>query len=155
MLQSRNPISGPIQAIVKENNDPLNLGRVKVQFIGDEEKGISPWLRVLTPYTKNGGSFFLPEKEDHVVVFHEDFNSEKLPFIMGAFFQGKSKAEKWKDGNNKKKGFSTEKISFLFDDNSGKLTIEAEEIEFVAKKEMSLDGGRQMTHKATRIDLNP
>ncbi len=155
MQQTRNPISGPLMAVVKENNDPDHLGRVKVEFIGDQEKSLSPWFRVLVPYTKYGGMFFLPEKRDQVMVFYEDFNAEKSPFVMGCFYHGKSTAKEWEDTENKKKGIAMDKINFLFDDRSGKLTIEAEEIEIKAKKEMSLNGGQQLTQKANRIDLNP
>lgn len=155
MQQARNPVCGPLMAIVKENNDPQNLGRVRVEFIGDEERNLSPWLRVLAPYTRYGGLFFLPEKEDQVMVFHEDFNAEKSPFVMGCFYHGKANAGKWEDTDNKKKGIALDKIQFLFDDHSGKLTIEAEEVEIKARKAMNLNGGRQLTQKAGRIDLNP
>lgn len=154
MQQGRSPICGPLMAIVKDNNDPKKLGRVKVEFIGDSEKTLSPWLRVLTPYTKYGGMFFLPEKGDQVVVFHEDFNAEKSPFVLGCFYHAKATADKWKDADNKKKGIALDKISLLFDDRSGKLTIEAEEIEIKAKRGMSLDGGQRLMQKAGRIDLN-
>ena len=155
MQQSRSPICGPLIATIKENNDPKNLGRVKVEFMGDEERALSPWLRVLAPCTKNGGFFFLPEVGEQVVVFHEDFNAEKSPFVIGAFYHSKATAKKWKDANNKKKGIALDKINFLFDDQSGKLTIEAEEIEIKAKKKINLDGGQHLSQSATRIDLNP
>lgn len=155
MQQGRSPMCGPLNAIVKKHDDPKGLGRVQVQFVGDSEESLSPWLRVIVPYAKNGGLYFLPEKEDKVLVFFEDFNPEKSPFVLGSFYHGQSDAQQWKDTNNQKKGICTQKIALLFDDKTGKLTIEAEEIEIKAKKEMNLDGGKQLTQKATRIDLNP
>jgi type VI secretion system secreted protein VgrG len=178
MQNYQTPLSAPIMATVKAHNDPLQYGRVKVQFIGDEEKSLSPWLRVLTTYTGFGGMYFLPEKEDQVLVFAEDFNIEKSPFVLPAFFHGKATAQQWYDPENKKKGFATEKISFRIDDRTGKLYIEADEIEMVSRNKMKLDGGEkmnqvarvieteadqnmvvssgnQMTIKGKRIDLNP
>lgn len=154
MQQGSNPMSGPLSAVVTDHRDPENQGRVRVKFLGDSEQSESPWLRVLMPYTKNGGFYFSPEKDDKVMVFFEDFNSEKSPFVMGSYFHGQAKASLWKDANNRKKGIQTEKIGFHFDDNTGKLTIAAEEIELSAKKEMTINGGQQLTQKAGRIDLN-
>lgn len=150
MQNSRAVICGPLLAIVKDHKDPHNLGRIKVQFIGDEEKSLSPWLRVLTPYTGFGGMYFMPEKEDQVVVFSEDFNIEKSPFVLPAFYHGKSSAGQWYDPDNKKKGFSTEKTTFKIDDRSGKLYIEADEIEIKARNKMTLDGGKAM-HQAAEV----
>lgn len=170
MTNAHSPLCGPLMAVVKDHDDPKKLGRVRVEFIGDEEKNRSPWLRVLTPYTGFGGMCCLPEPEDHVVVESEDFNIEKSPFVSGAFYHGKADATQWFDPKNKKKGFTTEKVSFKIDDHTGKLTIEAEEIEIVARRQirtkgkeahheaqqrMTIDGGRHLTLGADRIDLNP
>lgn len=169
MQNARNPLCGPLMAVVKDHDDPKKLGRVKVEFIGDEEKTRSPWLRVLTPYTGFGGMYFLPEPGDQVVVQAEDFNMEKFPFVTGAFYHGKAKAEQWYDPKNKKKGFTTEKVAFEIDDRTGKLRIEADDIEIVARKKiktnadeaehkadqrMKINGGQHLEIKATRIDLN-
>ncbi|NUO01630.1 MAG: hypothetical protein HUU01_13570, partial [Saprospiraceae bacterium] len=170
MQNSNHPLCGPLMAIVKDHNDPDKLGRVRVEFIGDGEKTLSPWLRVLTPYTGFGGMYFLPEPEDRVVIQSEDFNIEKSPFVLGAFFQGSANAAQWHDPKNKKKGFTTEKVSFKIDDRSGKLTIEADDIEIKARKKlkteseateftagqnMKINGGRHLSLEASRIDLNP
>lgn len=169
MQATRNPLCGPLMAVVKDNNDPKKLERVRVQFIGDEEKTLSPWLRVLTPYTGNGGWYHLPEVDDQVVVQAEDFNIEKFPFVNGAFYHGKADAAHWHDPQNKKKGFQTEKVAFNIDDRTGKLTIEADDIEIIARKKIKtqseeseftthqktvVNGGAQLKLKAGRIDLN-
>lgn len=169
MLNARSPLCGPLMAVVKDHDDPRKLGRVRVEFIGDEERSLSPWLRVLTPFTGNGGMSFLPEAGDHVVVQAEDFNIEKQPFVNGAFYHGKADAAQWYDPRNKKKGFTTEKVAFKIDDRTGKLSIEADEIEIVARKSlttksdeakhtaeqnMKIKGGRQLSLGADRIDLN-
>ncbi|HOY05720.1 MAG TPA: contractile injection system protein, VgrG/Pvc8 family [Saprospiraceae bacterium] len=169
MLSGRAPLCGPLPATVKDHDDPEKLGRVRVEFIGDQEKTRSPWLRVLTPFTGFGGMGFRPEAGDIVLVQSEDFNIEKSAFVSGAFFHGKARADQWHDAENKKKGFATEKISFHIDDRTGKLTIEADEIEIKARKKlktrgqtaehssetnMKIDGGNQLSAQAGRIDLN-
>lgn len=170
MQNIRNPQCGPLMAVVKDHADPDKLGRIRVAFVGDEEKTISPWLRVLTSFTGFGGMYYLPEPGDMVVVHSEDFNIEKSPFVMGAFYHGKAKAEQWFDPKNKKKGFTTEKVAFKIDDRSGKLFIEAEEIEikarkkfktqseeseFESKEKMKIHADKHLILEAKRIDLNP
>lgn len=156
MQTTSSPVTGPLLAVVHETDDPKDkLGRVKVKFTGDEMQSISPWLRVLTPYTGNSGMHFMPEKGDQVAVFMEDFNAEKQPFVMGAFYHGKANAERWYDPDNKKKGLQTQKSYLLIDDNNGKVTLMADEIELLASQRMTLKGGRHLTLSADRIDLNP
>ena len=82
-------------AIVKETNDEDQLGRVKVQLTMDENEVLTPWLRVLTSYTSQGGSLWLPEKGEQVVIFFEDFNPENAPFVVGGFYTGTNKADAW------------------------------------------------------------
>jgi type VI secretion system secreted protein VgrG len=152
---TRHPVCGPLVAVVRANNDPKKLGRVRVEFLADEERSLSPWLRVLMPYTGHGGWYALPEVGDQVIVQAEDFNMERSPFVAGAFYHGRADAARWFDPQNKKKGFTTEKTTFIIDDRTGKLRIEADEIEFVARRKMALDGGEQLRQQARRIDLNP
>lgn len=177
-------IAGPIMAKVIDNNDPENLGRVRVSFLMDENEASSPWLRVLTPFTSNQGFYFLPEIEEKVVVFSEDFNVEKSAFVMGSFYHKGQDAAEWSDGENKKKGISTGDIALLFDENNGELTIRAKSILFESTKQVfsaesitlesdekvainsqqkvmiaatqkvEIDGGMSLKQKAQRIDLN-
>ena len=174
MVNSKPPLCGPLTAIVKENKDPDKLGRIKVQFMMDDNEMLSPWMRVLTSYTSHGGSFWQPAIEERVVVFFEDFNPEKSPFIMNGFFNGGHKADSWKDGE---KGFKMENISMVFNDKDGSLSIKAksiilegeesielskakqiklsaQEVDLAAKQKMTLSGGQHLEQKATRIDLN-
>ncbi|MEM9886191.1 MAG: contractile injection system protein, VgrG/Pvc8 family [Bacteroidota bacterium] len=155
MQQGGSAMCGPLQAVIEDHKDPEKLGRVKVKFIGDREKdSVSPWLRVLVPFTAQSGFYFLPEKGEKVIVFFEDFNPEKSPFVLGSFYHKNKNASKWYEKNNRMKGIQMEKISFVFDDQTGKLTIEAKEIEITATKNMNLDGGNSLKQKAKRIDLN-
>ena len=75
--------------IVTNNQDPDNLGRVKVRFpwLSDEEE--SHWARVLSPMAgKERGIYFLPEVEDEVLVAFEHGMME-FPYVLGALWNGK------------------------------------------------------------------
>jgi len=106
-----------------------------------------------------GSGFIKRNRPPRVQIAYADpFDSQKnaeLPFVMGAFYHGDAKAETWSDPDHRKKGFVTNKIRFLLDDNSGKLTIEANEIELKASSSIQVDGGSRLVQKASRIDLNP
>lgn len=98
----------PQEAVVKDVNDPLLLGRVRVKFLWqakdeDEEekvqvyekgkdvekkrKNYSPWLRVTVPYVggKGGGMNMMPEPGDHVMVDYVGGNVD-FPYVSGFLF---------------------------------------------------------------------
>ena len=59
-------------AIVTNNKDPDNLGRIKIEFPWLSDKDESPWARILTPMAGNDrGMYFLPEINDEVLVAFE------------------------------------------------------------------------------------
>lgn len=90
----RRPVAEPQLAIVKQNKDPDNLGRIKVQFLWQADNETSPWIRVmghhagtLTGGAKNRGLFFTPEIDDYVVVGFGN-NDPDRPFVMGSVSHG-------------------------------------------------------------------
>lgn len=73
-------------AIVTNNNDPDNLGRVKVQYSWSLETDESYWARVVTPMAGNDmGVYFIPEVDDEVLVAFIDGNIE-YPIIIGSLW---------------------------------------------------------------------
>jgi len=91
------PLAEPQIATVKDNKDPDNMGRVRVQMLwqqaNDEQ---TDWLRVMTPDAgggkdgaKNRGLVVVPEVGDQVVVSFR-YNDPDRPFILGGLFQGKT-----------------------------------------------------------------
>ncbi len=156
MSGAKAKISGPLMAEVINTNDPDKLGRVQVKFLLDKNisQNNTPWLRVLVPFSSNGGHFFLPEIGEKVVVFFEDFNIEKSPFVMGSFFDKAELTEKWSDSNNKKKGICTGAISLLFDENTGKLSINAKSIEMITQEGITMDGGSEIKQQANNINID-
>lgn len=74
-------------ATVVDDDDPSFLGRVRIRYNwqgkGDEA---SPWIRVSTPYaSKGGGFFFIPQKNDNVMIGYEHGNIER-PFVNSSLY---------------------------------------------------------------------
>ena len=81
-------------AIVTDNNDPSQTGRVKVQMLWQKNNETTDWIRVLTPdggtsdpFTKNRGYVFIPERGAQVIVGFR-YNDPDRPFVMGSIFHG-------------------------------------------------------------------
>lgn len=81
----------PFAAIVRDNDDPKKMGRVKVEFIGDPNKKLSPWIRTLSPSTN---LWCIPKKEEYVMIYHEGVLEESA-FVLGAFRHKYNDAGVW------------------------------------------------------------
>lgn len=77
-------IFGAVIGIVAENYSNEMPGRLCVNIpTRDESANQLKWAKMVFPYVgKNYGSYFLPEKDDQVVLVFEDGNIEK-PYIIG------------------------------------------------------------------------
>jgi uncharacterized protein involved in type VI secretion and phage assembly len=92
---------GAVIGVVTNNNDPAQLGRVKVEYpwLGDEPPVESHWCRLASPAAgKERGLLFVPEVGDEVLVafVHGDPNA---PCVVGALWNGKDKPPKPKEGD--------------------------------------------------------
>lgn len=81
-------------AKVISNTDPLNQGRVQIQFDWQSGQDTSEFIRVMTPdaggsdkVSKNRGFMAIPEVEDQVVVNFAHQHPDR-PFVMGGMFHG-------------------------------------------------------------------
>ncbi|WPO89181.1 type VI secretion system Vgr family protein [Chryseobacterium sp. HR92] len=81
-------------AKVISNTDPLNQGRVKVQFDWQNGSTTTEYIRVMTPdgggsekVSKNRGFMAIPEEGDQVVVNFAHQHPDR-PFVMGGMFHG-------------------------------------------------------------------
>jgi uncharacterized protein involved in type VI secretion and phage assembly len=113
-------------AVVKDNNDPDKLGRVKVNFFWQESNIMSPWLRTVNAYSgADTGFYFIPEVGDEVLVGFEGGNAEK-PYVIGSLYHGKNKPlGSWPEKDNSFKGIITKsKLKIEFDDKKKITTIE-------------------------------
>lgn len=176
-VPSRNvvpPIAMPEVAKVVDNQDPKNLGRVKVQFSWQQledhpQDKTSGWMRVQMPnagssdaVAKDRGFFFIPEVDDQVMVGYE-YGDPSRPFVMGSLYHVNNTAGM--AANNKLKSITTRSGSTLtfdddahtillctsnanqifIDENNGVISImSAEEVNIVTKN-VNVDASENMT----------
>lgn len=115
--------------VVKNNNDPDNLGRVKVSLLWHDHNITTDWIRVMTSdggtggkTGKNRGFVFIPEVNDQVLVGFR-YNDPDRPFVMGSLFHGKSASGGGKD--NKIKTLSTNSGNTItLNDDKGSVMVE-------------------------------
>ena len=85
------------RAWVKDNNDPEEMGRVRVYFPwgqqgpnNDSEEMLTPWIRVEQAYAgSNRGAYIIPEKNDEVMIDFEGGNAE-MPYVRSSVFNCQS-----------------------------------------------------------------
>jgi len=99
------------RAVVKDNQDPENLGRIRVQFLWQQEQDdslITPWIRIAQPHGgDNKGFYFIPEIDEEVMVGFENGNAEK-PYAIGTLYHGQQHpGSNWPNGNNDIKAIRT------------------------------------------------
>ena len=93
--QGGRPFSGIVPtivvALVTDNVDPDELGRIKVKFPTLSEAPLSFWLRQVAPNAgKERGLYALPEVEDEVMVMFMQGNQD-TGVIVGQFWNGMDK----------------------------------------------------------------
>lgn len=86
-----NKINGVVVGIVKNLDDPQKLGRIEVYFPWLSDNNKSHWARVATLMAgSERGSWFMPEKEDEVLVAFEQ-DDTRFPYIIGFLWNGQDK----------------------------------------------------------------
>ncbi|WP_116106522.1 type VI secretion system Vgr family protein [Lewinella sp. IMCC34191] len=91
-------------AEVVDNQDPEELGRVRVSFAWQKESGEqTPWLRVAAAGAGGGhGAYFVPEVGDQVMIGFE-YNNPDRPVVLGSLYHGNVKPPNAADPNNNSK----------------------------------------------------
>jgi len=106
-------------AIVKENNDPEALGRVRVQFKWQTGKEMTPWIRQVTNHASGDrGTYFVPELEDEVYIDFVQGNPDR-PYMQGAVYHSKATPEFFDKNNNLKAIKTRSGHTILLDDKDG------------------------------------
>lgn len=144
------PEAKPQTAIVKDNNDPEGLSRIKVQFRWQAKDSLTtPWIRMLSPHGGGDKGFhFIPEKEEEVLVGFEGGNAER-PYYMGSLYNSKAKpAEDWKTKTNAIKVVQTRSGNkIVMNDDDGSITISdkaGSAIVLDGKGNIQLSGAKQV-----------
>jgi uncharacterized protein involved in type VI secretion and phage assembly len=115
--------SGVCPAVVIDNVDPDNSGRVKVrlgQLSGPGEKGSETWARIATLMAgDNRGTWFIPDVKDEVLVAFEAGDMRR-PYVIGALWNGTNSPPETMDANNTKKLLrSRSGVKITLDDQTG------------------------------------
>jgi len=121
---------GVTVGVVTNNQDPDDMGRVKVwlPWLTDEDE--SHWARVVAPMAGNDrGIYVLPEVDDEVLVAFEHGIVE-FPYVLGALWNGKDKPPETNRNNKNDKRVVKSRSGHIIrlDDTDG-----AEKIEIVDK----------------------
>jgi uncharacterized protein involved in type VI secretion and phage assembly len=118
------PIYGMVVGMVTDNNDPDQLGRVKVKFPWLSSAYESHWARVTQLGAgPDSGAVFLPEVNDEVLVAFE-FGDVRRPYVIGSLWNGTDKPNLgsglFDNGKLKRRGIVSRKGHkfVLFDDPS-------------------------------------
>ncbi|MCX6216956.1 phage baseplate assembly protein V [Spirosoma sp.] len=120
----RMPIALPEIATVIKNEDPLKLGRVRVQFHWPNQmQGKSSWMRVTFPYTGSSrGMLFVPETNDQVLISYEA-NHVDFPVVVGSLYHKSPANDYWFDDNLQKVIRTKGGNKIVFKDKKGEQEI--------------------------------
>ena len=112
-----------VSGVVKDNHDPDNRGRVKVEFPWLEEHAESDWAKVMSFMAgKERGAVFLPEVGDEVLVAFEHGDIHH-PYVLGGLYNSEDPTPQpnWDGKNNIRKIKSSSGHELIFcDDDQGK-----------------------------------
>lgn len=150
--------------IIKDNNDPENLGRVRINFWWmNDDSLMTPWVKVVTPFTeKDSGFYFVPAIDSRILAGFEGGDVEK-PYCMGALFDKVHSPDAAWTGNGDAKVYAIRTVSgqtIEFHDKSGgeKITIydtgKKNEITLdTAKGEITIKATEKLTIEAKEIEI--
>jgi type VI secretion system secreted protein VgrG len=146
------PVARPQIAQVRATDDPLKLGRVKVQFGWQGNGESTPFIRVASMMTGRSKGYFIPEVSDMVMVDFE-FGNPDLPYVSGSMYsndpgQRKPGDELFKEDNHIKGIITRGGNHIIIDDTEGKEKIKIFNKANKNQIELSLDGSAHINIKS-------
>jgi uncharacterized protein involved in type VI secretion and phage assembly len=146
-------IAGVAVGIVKANDDPSGLGRVKLNLPWRKADFLTDWVRIVAPMGGNDrGTCFIPEVGDEVLVAF-DRNDIRYPYVLGALWSDTDKPPETNSGKkNDIRIIKSRKGHMLrFDDAAAKgvITIQLDD----GKKIEIDDDGIRITDQQNTIEI--
>lgn len=147
---------GVVEALVVDNDDPGQEGRVKVQFPWLDDTMVSDWCRVSQLYAGAGyGALWTPEIRDEVLVsfIHGDL---RQPIILGGLYNGPDKPATYRAKDKDEKLLRTKAgHQMLFVDTAGAQRIVIVDKSTKHQIEISTqDGAIRITSSGGKITLS-
>jgi phage protein D/phage baseplate assembly protein gpV len=157
--------------IVTNNNDPEDLGRVRVRFpsLGDNAEGW--WARVAVMNAGDDrGVFMLPQVEDEVVVGFEHGDTRR-PYVLGSLFNGVNRPPQAFLGDRRANVAvkspdtasleaakeiaitSDEKITVTASGGPGEVLVEGTSVTIKASAGLEVEAGGSLKLKGATVDL--
>ncbi|SHF35206.1 type VI secretion system Vgr family protein [Chryseobacterium sp. OV279] len=143
-----NPKAEAQFAKVVSNTDPLNQGRVKVQFDWQSGQDTTEFIRVMSPdagssdkVNKNRGFMSVPEVEDQVIINFVHQHPDR-PFVMGGMFHGNIGAGGGA-GNNVMSFSGRSGAELKYDNGAGSMNLKDQ-----GGANMFFDGAGNVIHNA-------
>lgn len=123
-------LNGVYLAIVVENVDPENSGRVRVQMPqwgAPGEASQDAWARIATLMAgTNRGTWFIPDVKDEVLIAFEG-GDPRRPYVIGALWsRSRPPPQTMSAGNNRKVLRSRNGVTITLDDQAGQESITIE-----------------------------
>lgn len=118
---------GVYPAQVIDNQDPDNLGRVRIRLPWSpdtDSDAYEAWARIATMMAGNNrGSWFIPDVDDEVLVAFEG-GDPRRPFVVGMLWNGTDAPPERMDGsNNLKTILSRAGVRMTMDDSDGAVSL--------------------------------
>ena len=89
--EERDWSSSLVVGVVTNNNDPEQMGRVRVKYPSLSDTEESAWARIATPSAGNArGLLMLPQANEEVIVGFEHGDARR-PIVVGSVFNGRDK----------------------------------------------------------------
>jgi phage protein D/phage baseplate assembly protein gpV len=80
-----------VVGVVTNNNDPDQMGRVRVKYPSLSDSEESAWARIATPSAGNArGILMLPQPDEEVIIGFEHGDTRR-PIVVGSLFNGRDK----------------------------------------------------------------
>lgn len=147
-------LGAPVIAVVTDNHDPDNLGRVRLRFPALGASVQSAWARVATPMAgPERGLQCIPEVGDEVLVVfvHGD---PAVPVVVGSLYSGADPppVPNRDGGNNTRVFVSRAGHRITFDDGEGRESIRVQDHD--GTLEIRLDSVKRTLHLKSKGDLH-